>query len=395
MRDQLITLSMRKPSRIKVKHNVPTLALDDFDIELPDDGTIPLPGNRAAWSDVVTRTTLAKICIEKVKLCICIHHILATQYSESIVSMARVNMTPDTLVMLTPKQITADNMEVIYCEQQLDDWNENLPQDCYFREQNTAASGTEDPLSVHRAVLNMLYLTASSALHRPHVVLERPLRRTGLNLQHLSLKRAKEAATKITDIAKSLHNRDLTRFLPPVGVTVLIPAMMMHLMEIKTQSTLDNPSICSFRQCVDVLQILQEIFASADYAYYFVDAAVQKSNIELVRGAERRRVEGIADLMSLQDPLIPQTGADLDVTIPRARLETSRLSHTSVLPYVDFATDSAVAASKPRIENVSPSENTYRIDDAFEAFINFDIFTDSFGAGAGLGVDFNEFWTVS
>ena len=395
MRDQLITLSMRKPSRIKLKHNVPMLVLDDFDIESPDDGTSPLLGGRAVRSDVATRTTLAKICIEKVKLCICIHHILATQYSESVVSMARVNMTPDTLVMLTPKQTAADNMEVIYCEQQLDDWNENLPQDCYFREQNRTGSRTEDLLSVHRAVLNMLYLTASSALHRPHVVSERPLRRMGFNLQHLSLKRAKEAATKITGMVKSLHDRDLTRFLPPVGVTVLIPAMMMHLVEIKASPTLDNPSIRSFQQCVEALQILQEIFASADYAYSFVDAAVQKSNIGSVRGAERRRVEGTADLMSLQDPLVPQTGAEFDVTMAGARVEASSLSNAPVLPSLDFATDSAVAASKPRTENVSLPEATYRIDDEFEAFINYDTFSDSFGAGAGLGVDFNGFWSAS
>ena len=380
MRDKLITLSMRKPNRIKTEHDVQMLVLDDFDTQPWDGNLLRLLGDSTAMSDVATRTTLAKLCIEKVKLCVCIHHILATQYSETIVKMARENMTPDVLMMLTPKQTMSESIEVIKCEQKLDEWNENLPQDCYFRERRISGLRAPDleVLSLHRAVLNMLYLTASSALHRPHVVSKLSSRQTrAFNLQHLSLERAKEAAVGITDIAKNLHDYGTAKFLPPVGVTVLMPAMMIHLIEIKADPTLENPSMCRFQQCVEILQTLQDIFASADYGYSFVDAAVHKSNIEIVQGTERRRVQGIADLMDFHES-VP----------PRACVGESNQSGSPVLPRPDFATASAGGVIVRANESAS-------VSDGFEAFINFDAFSDSFGAGAGLSVDFNEYGTTT
>jgi hypothetical protein len=397
MRDQLITLSMRKPNRIKTKHNIQTLVIDDFDTQPLDTNLVRLLGGIPATSDVAERTTLAKICIEKVKLCICIHHILATQYSETIVKMARENMTPDVLVMLTPRQTTGENTEVIKCEQQLDEWNENLPQDCYFREQRTSGPRTEDlgVLSVHRAVLNMLYLTASSALHRPQVVSELPSRQsTTFNLQRLSLKRAKEAAIGITDIARNLHDHGSSKFLPPVGVPILIPAVMMHLLEIKANPAIGNASIHRFQQCVQVLQGLQEIWFSADYAYSFLEAAVQKSNIEILNETGRRSVQCVADLMDFQDPLTPQTHRHLGrADLERTRVEGASQFGAPELLRSDFAANSA--PSMVTTDTTSGTEIDRLFNEEFEALIDFNAFSESFGAGAGLGVDLNGVWTTN
>lgn len=385
MRDQLITLSMRKPNRIKTQHDVQMLAVDDFDTEPLGTNLIRLLGDCPAMSDHAKRKTLAKICIEKVKLCICIHRILATQYSETVVNMARATRAPDVLVMLTPKQAMGQIKGVMKCEQQLDEWNENLPQDCYFRERRTSYPHTEDleTLSVHRAVLNMLYLTASSALHRPQVVSDTPsLQSIAFDLHHLSLRRAKEAATGITKIAESLQDHRLTRYLPPVGVTIMIPAVMISLLEIKADPTIGNASIHRFQQCIQVLQDLQEVWASADYAYSFLDAAVRKSHIEIVQGTKRKGVQDIADIMDLHDLMIPHTDPH------RADAESAR---TGVKTTRWLRSDSAMHSTALRLmtETTSVAEVNCGFSDEFEALIDFSAFSESFGAGAGLGVDLN------
>lgn len=293
MRDQLVTLSQRKPSRINAEYDVQILELNDYDIEpLGEYPSCPFR-NSPAIADVWTRKTMAKLCIEKIKLCICIRHILATHYTGTIVNSARANRANELLVMLTTKQIASDSLDVIKCEQLLFEWNGNLPQDCYLRLRT--ASDREIPhlevLSVHRSVLNMLYLTALSAFHRPHIgpQLASP-QSQAFRLQQLSLKKVKEAATDIIAIAMKLHKHDSTRFLPPIGVSVLLPALITHLLELKAHPTWRNPSLKLFQQGVQVLQTLRDAFWSADYAFAFIDASVQRVNVELLYGDSKKTV---------------------------------------------------------------------------------------------------------
>ena len=81
MRDRLIALGMRRPTRIKTEDfDVPMLTLDDFELSpLPENITCLPPDCRIA-RDVNAQRQLAIMCIEKARLCLSISHVLSKQY---------------------------------------------------------------------------------------------------------------------------------------------------------------------------------------------------------------------------------------------------------------------------------------------------------------------------
>src|SRR5687768_13102797 len=92
MRDRLIALGMRRPTRIKDEDfDVPQLEEDDFEIQaLPDNITV-IPPECALMRDVAMQRELAVMCIYKAKLCVTISHMLKAQYSVLI----RDHMKPE------------------------------------------------------------------------------------------------------------------------------------------------------------------------------------------------------------------------------------------------------------------------------------------------------------
>jgi hypothetical protein len=135
---------------------------------------------------------------------------------------------------------------------------------------------------MHRALLKMVYLTTSSALHRPQVLPAAPFPTVEIELQDLSRNKVRRAAIEITHIAQDLHRLDLTRFLPTTGVTVLLPAVIIHLLDIKSNDpSVRMTSLQRFYQCMRILQRLREIYASADFATSFLEAAIRKAGIQL------------------------------------------------------------------------------------------------------------------
>lgn len=82
MRDRLIALGMRRPTRVKDEdYDVPMLVEDDFEIAaLPEHITV-VPRECTLARDVGAQRELAQMCIAKAKLCLCISHVLSAQYS--------------------------------------------------------------------------------------------------------------------------------------------------------------------------------------------------------------------------------------------------------------------------------------------------------------------------
>jgi hypothetical protein len=101
-------------------------------------------------------------------------------------------------------------------------------------------------------------------------------------LQDLSRNKVRYAAVEITNIAQDLHSLDLTRYYPTTGVTVLLPAVIIHLLDIKSSDpSIRMTSLQRFYQCMRILQRLREIYASADFATSFLEAAIRKAGIQL------------------------------------------------------------------------------------------------------------------
>ncbi|KAK5627090.1 hypothetical protein RRF57_002805 [Xylaria bambusicola] len=282
MRDRLIALGMRRPTRIKDEDfDVPMLEEEDFDIvALPDDIQVVDP-ECTLLRDVVMQRELAQMCVAKAKLSLCISQMLKTQYSVLVCAKTHPESTTHSTMMLLPnKQL--DNMESIAkCDRELTRWAETLPEACKYR--------TLTPLDVHngrgvialqRNLLHMVYFTTVSALHRPLFLPSslRDIQQSPSQVQQqISRMRVCSSAVQITRMVSELSALHLERFLPTTGVTVILPAMIIHMIEMKNPSqVVQLAAHKGFQQCMRVMTRLRDTYSAADYAVAFVDAAMRK-----------------------------------------------------------------------------------------------------------------------
>ncbi|KAI0840077.1 fungal-specific transcription factor domain-containing protein [Hypoxylon sp. FL0890] len=286
MRDRLIALGMRRPTRIKDEDfDVPMLDEQDFEIEpLPDEIQIISP-ECTLVRDVLMQQELALMCIAKAKLCLCISHMLKAQYSVLIRDKSRAENTTNSTMMLFPnKQL--DNVESVNsCDLELLTWVQSLPACCQYRPLSALdLKNGRATIAVHRNLLHMVYYTTISALHRPQFLPSSPTHapQTSAQSQEMSRTRVRDAAAQITRMVSELHNLRLEKYLPTTGVTVILPAMIIHLLEMK--NPLPQPreiAMRGFKQCMKAMERLRDIYAAADYAVAFLDAALRKAAIDL------------------------------------------------------------------------------------------------------------------
>ena len=278
MRDRLIALGMRRPTRIKHDDcDVPMLELNDFDLRPLPLETVQMLGDCSPALDSDRIRELAILCIEKAKLSLCISRVLGTQYS---VLSHKFGGSTETTMMLVPKKSDCEVLEVNKCQQLLDGWLNELPSEASQIQKTMPFSQSDTVMLVHRSLLKMIFLATSSALHRPQVLPSSPLIVVPHELQELSRTKVREAAEETTSISQYLHNMNLIRFLPTTAVTVLLPAIIIHLLGIKsTDPSARSTSLQQFSICMKILHRLREMYASADYATSFLDAAIRKANL--------------------------------------------------------------------------------------------------------------------
>jgi hypothetical protein len=291
MRDRLIALGMRRPTRIKDEDfDVPMLVESDFELGVLPEHIAIIPPECTLMRDVEMQRELAVMCIAKAKLCICISHMLKAQYSVLIRDNMKPENTTNSTMMLFPnkKLDNLDNIKVVDAE--LQEWAATLPACCQYRMLVPAdVKNGRSTIAVQRMLLHMVYHTTISALHRPQFLPSSPMQAptASRQVQEMSRLKVKDAATHITDMATELHHLRLERYLPTTGVTVILPAMIIHLLEMK------NPlpdararATRGFRQCMRVMEKLREIYAAADYATGFLDAALRKAAININASVE-------------------------------------------------------------------------------------------------------------
>lgn len=286
MRDRLIALGMRRPTRIKDEDfDVPMLEESDFEIAPLPDFINVIPPECTLMRDVNMQQELAVMCIAKAQLCLCISHMLKTQYSVLIRDKMKPENTTNSTMMLFPnKQL--DNVESVNAvDMELMAWAESLPAVCQYRTLTpTDIENGKSTVAVQRMLLHMVYYTTISALHRPQFLPSSPTQAptTSRQVQEMSRLRVRDAAMHITRMAAELHHFHLERFLPTTGVTVVLPAMIIHLLEMKNPvSDARERATRGFRQCMRVMDKLREVYAAADYATGFLDAALRKAAIDI------------------------------------------------------------------------------------------------------------------
>lgn len=286
MRDRLIALGMRRPTRIKDEDfDVPMLVEDDFEIKALSETNTVVPPECKLMRDVAMQRELAVMCISKAKLCVCISHMLKTQYSVLIRDNVKPENTTNSTMMLFPNK-TLDNAGAVgTIDSELQVWSETLPSICHYspitKDEIQAGRAT---LAVQRTLLHMVYQTTVSALHRPQFLPSSPSQTPAASrqVQDLSRGKVRNAARQITRMAADLNSHRLERYLPTTGVTVILPAMIIHLLEMKNpEADARRAATVGFRQCMSVMEKLREIYSAADYATGFLDAALRKAAIDV------------------------------------------------------------------------------------------------------------------
>ncbi|ATY61833.1 cutinase transcription factor 1 beta [Cordyceps militaris] len=288
MRDRLIALGMRRPTRIKDEDfDVPMLMESDFEIQTLADNNSLLPAECVVIRDLAMQRELATLCIHKAKLCLGISHMLKTQYSVLIRDNMKPENTTNSTMMLFPNKFeNVDAVDTIDAE--LRAWADSLPESCRYRPLTEAdTEGGRSTVTVHRTLLHMVHQTTISALHRPQFLPSSPTQMptTSRQVQDMSRVKVRDSAMQITRMVTELHNFRLEKYLPTTGVTVILPAMIIHLLEMKGSSKeARERAMIGFRQCMRVMEKLREIYSAADYATGFLDAALRKADISVGSG---------------------------------------------------------------------------------------------------------------
>lgn len=98
----------------------------------------------------------------------------------------------------------------------------------------------------------------------------------------VSRRNVRRAASAITSIAQRLDSLDLVKYLPTTGVTVLLPAIIIHLLDIKApEEETRRASLRGFCQCMVVMGKMRDLYAAADYSTAFLEAAIRKAGIHI------------------------------------------------------------------------------------------------------------------
>lgn len=274
-RDRLIALALRRPTQINEGAcDVPLPRLSDFDVR-PFHPAVSQMLRCRLSDDVPHQRRLATMFIEKVKLCQCLGRVLFAQYSPSNHNFGATDKTTITLV---PRE--ASEAEVDRCSQKLDAWVSGLPKDAQFiPPKSQHLSEGEKVLLLHSAMLRMIYHATCSALHRPQaLIFGRKAHSTSKQTKWTITARQKmqDAAAGTTEIAHGLNRLGLTKFLPASGLTVVLPAAVVHI----TNLTSSNPAVrdestWNFCRCIEVLNKLKDIYPAADHETAYLEEAVR------------------------------------------------------------------------------------------------------------------------
>jgi len=366
MRDRLIALGMRRPTRIKTEDfDVPMLTLDDFEIAPLPDSITCLPADCRIARDVDAQRQLAIMCIEKARLCLCISHVLSKQYC--VLNNNHGLQNDRTTMMLLPKKLDPETSEVKACDEELQKWVSELPEEAKY----TDTPSGEAAIDLARSLLHMVFFTTLSALHRPQVL---PNSQGGpasaptkenveSELLDVSRRNVRRAASAITSIAQRLDVGGLVKYLPTTGVTVLLPAIIIHLLDIKApEEETRRTSLRGFCQCMAVMGKLRDLYAAADYSVAFLEAAIRKAGIHVapVAAAPATPMPKPSPVTTVED--LVDAGRRMEM-INNATTGTQNLRPSTLTPPPDNGTTNMHALEKQHDQpNVTDEEVARRLE---------------------------------
>ncbi|KAB8219531.1 hypothetical protein BDV33DRAFT_204446 [Aspergillus novoparasiticus] len=252
---------------------MPMPAQPDFDIPASETSWIPKIEDSHSAQGRVQVEYLAQAFSLKAKLCVILGRILESRY-------LLLNNSPGAAIgteaMYYPDPNSSTNSEFWQCDRELEYWRANFQTFLQTTPENIAP----DIAYLNQGSLRLIFFSTVMALHRP--LLRYPCKfspwKSGSEIY--SLKRVENASCQIICILKNLQGRKLASNMNGVGAVALLPAIIFHLIRIKSLDP--NESIGNYRHFETGKLILaewQNRYPFAEFCLFLVESATLKLDV--------------------------------------------------------------------------------------------------------------------
>lgn len=272
-RDAIVSLGLKRQTIIsRGGHDISMLTVEDFDIESMSLEHHSVSLQQSQLLQTEKQRQLGNLFVELTKLCTHLRDILSTEYAMINKSNPALDGDSTTMVLL-PCVSKVDQRRLRAYDHNLQLWRESLPNDALYTPYNPESSEFPDSsLQLHRALLHMVYWATLITLFMP--------RNRSTNVCWSTSNRGNDdprtivrlAANEITAIALDLHQLDLFRLLPQTGFSALVPAMITHISDTRSDDErIRQAGFQSFNQCWQMMRELQDSYYSAHFATKFIE----------------------------------------------------------------------------------------------------------------------------
>ncbi|EHY60786.1 Cutinase transcription factor 1 beta [Exophiala dermatitidis] len=322
VRENKIALALGRPARINY-YNVNMLTPQDFEDDVVNtvdeldnelNGRIVAPPPTAQETHRVSRfqggavpddhsmqDTLARLCIEHVKLCVCIADLVATIFNCRQQVESGECDDPDGRPLPSP------SAQLKECAQNFARWYHALPPDLRYVAHDTSARSSNDhsneeqdvmsqqqccnqeghrSLIVHKATVHVSYYVAISALYRLKALSPnstwRDDRMGGGEPNDIPQRILRDAAWELTRVNQGLCDAGLIPYLSTSAVGSVVAAVVIHLLDVKAPNpSVRRAAVEGIQQCQRFLLILQEAYGTAADAIEYLREANKEEGVEM------------------------------------------------------------------------------------------------------------------
>lgn len=336
-RDQKVSLALGRPHR-SIYYSVGMLTADDFDeavhapMELPSETTKCL----SILRDQKTHDILARLCIEHMKLCVCIALFVSTIFKCRQQMQTRTRMNQQGHLLPSP------SARLNHCTQDFARWYRDIAPDLRYEANATTSSqdGNEHvrTLTVHKSTVHVLYHVAISALYRVKALSPSSSWRDSLGEPHGASQRIlRHTAWELTRINQDLYQSGLLPYCSTGAVGSVVAAVVIHLLDVKAPNgTVRRAAVSGIQQCKRFLLILKDSYGTAfDALEYLREAEKQDADLAVAESQDTVNIGNIASRSSTQTDPLPQNPwlSTMLQDVPSAAAETPAIPALESSPF--------------------------------------------------------------
>lgn len=274
MRDRMISLNERRPTNIRDHEaDIPVLTSEDFETRY----FCSLLQRYNTRFPTLQATVLNEMFIQLIGLCITFGRVLDRLYTPR--GHRRWAYVEPKVVLLSKTDASVAG-EAMTLDQELCQWNQQCSSNVRQLVDDDSAQDC-NIVTVHRALLDLLYQSIRSMVHRPQASQVCPEGSAARLFQAFSQQRLREAAQESTMTAERLRNQDLLECLPPTGITTLLFAGMQHVNDMFSRDELlHEDATHNFRLILTNLYRLKGVYRSARHAIGLLRIVHQRKTVE-------------------------------------------------------------------------------------------------------------------